>query len=112
MSRIGSSLIVVFLFVFVTPAVAKTCPVWDPTSPEANDPANPDAKKLRQWCGCPTSSVGGSQANAIDLSHRVTDDPRLLEAAKIIGVTTVFRYYDWPHDPGTFVKLGSEIRGK
>ena len=75
-----------------TVAVATTCPV---------NPAQPSGKQ--QWCGCPTSAVGQSAANAIDLSHRVTTS--VLKSAKESGIKTVFRYYDWDYKPGAYVQL-------
>ena len=80
-------------------ALAEVCAAHAPGNAEVRPGA-------QQWCGCPLSSTAPSAANAIDLDHRVTDDARFLDAAKANGIRTIFRYYDWEHRPGAFVKLG------
>lgn len=50
-----------------------------------------------QWPGC------ADQATGLDMSRPA--NPRLLEAARRRGITTIFRYYDWEHHPGQVVRL-------
>ena len=73
-------------------ARASTCPT---------DPADPTGRK--QWCGCPTSSATVGAATVVDMSSRASAE--FLRSAKEKGITTIFRYYDWPHKPDESVKL-------
>jgi hypothetical protein len=78
-------------------ACASTCPT---------DPADPTGRK--QWCGCPTSSATVGAATVVDMSSRASAE--FLRTAKENGITTIFRYYDWPHKPDESVKLERQER--
>jgi hypothetical protein len=99
MSKTAAAMLLASALSVPLTAYAEVCPAEATGTAEAKNGAS-------QWCGCPISAQAASAANALDLDHRVTDDARFLDTAKAKGVRTIFRYYDWEHRPGAFVKLG------
>jgi len=53
--------------------------------------------RAAQFPGCPKDSATPNSVDAIDISDRA--DKTLLDKAHALGVTTIFRYYDWADGP-------------